>query len=95
MQAPAALADVDRWSLQVSDWQSHPLWADVGSMTHFPSNSQVLQRTATYRQSLDADMAMQLAVGLNWNAGFNNTDDLLGELKPIDKLYEYWCFFEL
>jgi predicted component of viral defense system (DUF524 family) len=95
LQAPAALSDVARWSTQVSDWQSHPLWADVGPMTHFPSNSQVLQRTSTYRQILDADMALQLAVGLKWNAGFSEADDLFGELKPIDKLYEYWCFFEL
>lgn len=95
IQAPATVNDVRQWLMQVSDWQSHPLWADVGTMTHFPSNSQVLQRTSTYRRILDADMALQLAVGLRWKAGFSEADDLFGELKPIDKLYEYWCFFEL
>lgn len=95
VRAPAALADVERWTNQVAEWQSHPMWTAVREMTHFPSNSQLLQRTATYRPILDADLALQLAVGLNWNAGFSEADDLLGELKPVDKLYEYWCFFEL
>ena len=94
LTASAAHGDVTRWLAVVGDWQSHPLWAQVGEMTHWPSNSQVLQRSAVYRQILNADMALQLASGLRWEGGFSD-EELMGDLKPVDKLYEYWCFFEL
>ncbi len=91
----AVAHQVQSWSGRLSDWLQHPLWNDVRRMTHFPSNSQILQKAASYREILATDFRMQLGMALPWNAGTSLESDIRGDLRPISQLYEYWCFFFL
>ncbi|MFM8573988.1 MAG: DUF2357 domain-containing protein, partial [Pirellula sp.] len=83
------------WTTRISEWLEHPLWKDVRRMTHFPSNSQVLQKSSSYREVLGTDLRMQLGMTLPWSADTQLDADVRGDLRPISQLYEYWCFFFL
>ncbi len=83
------------WAMALSDWLAQALWRDVGPMTHFPSNSQVLQRRQGYRDVLEADLSLQFGLRLPWSRGAEIADGLDGDIRPISELYEYWCFFML
>lgn len=83
------------WSERISDWLQNRLWHDVRRMTHFPSNSQILQKATAYREVLATDFRIQLGMDLPWNAGTSLESDVRGDLRPISQLYEYWCFFFL
>ena len=89
----ATTFELAAWKDQVSEWLAEPIWREVGVLANVPSNSQVLQRRAGYQEILGADAALQLGLQLNWHA--DAADDLEGELRPISKLYELWCFFVL
>lgn len=91
----AVAHQVGTWSERISDWLQHRLWNDVRRMTHFPSNSQILQKATAYREVLGTDFRMQLGMDLPWNAGSSLESDVRGDLRPISQLYEYWCFFFL
>jgi predicted component of viral defense system (DUF524 family) len=86
---------VKTWSQRVSEWLEHPMWRDVRRMTHFPSNSQVLQKSSSYREVLGTDLRMQLGMTLPWSTDTQLEADVRGDLRPISQLYEYWCFFFL
>lgn len=86
---------VDAWRMRISEWLEHPIWKDVRRMTHFPSNSQVLQKSSSYREVLGTDLRMQLGMTLPWSADSQMEADVRGDLRPISQLYEYWCFFFL
>lgn len=86
---------VEAWGMRVSEWLEHPLWKDVRRMTHFPSNSQVLQKSSSYREVLATDLRMQLGMTMPWSADSQLEADIRGDLRPISQLYEYWCFFFL
>jgi len=86
---------VDAWSLRLSEWLSHPVWADVRRLTHFPSNSQILQKASSYREVLATDLRMQLGMNIPWTADRQLEADVRGDLRPVSQLYEYWCFFFL
>lgn len=91
----AIAQQVDAWTLRMSDWLQHRLWSDVRRMTHFPSNSQILQKAPSYREVLATDLRMQLGLALPWNSGNSLESDVHGDLRPISQLYEYWCFLFL
>ena len=91
----AVAKQVGIWSDRISDWLQNPLWKDVRRMTHFPANSQILQKATAYREVLATDFRMQLGMDLPWNAGGSLENDIRGDLRPISQLYEYWCFFFL
>jgi predicted component of viral defense system (DUF524 family) len=86
---------VKTWTQRISEWLEHPMWKDVRRMTHFPSNSQVLQKSSSYREVLGTDLRMQLGMTLPWSADTQLEADVRGDLRPISQLYEYWCFFFL
>lgn len=65
----------------------------ISRMTFFPSNSQVLQNRAGYRDILLLDLKLQNGLYLNWNPLTAITSDI--NVKPIYELYEIWCFFML
>jgi predicted component of viral defense system (DUF524 family) len=94
-QKTAIAQQVDEWGGRLSDWLQSPLWADVKRMSHFPSNSQILQKAAAYREVLSTDLRIQLGLALPWDAGSSLESDVNGDLRPISQLYEYWCFFFL
>ena len=91
----AVANQVAAWTDRISDWLQNRLWHDVRRMTHFPSNSQILQKATAYREVLATDFRMQLGMDLPWNAGSSLESDVRGDLRPISQLYEYWCFFFL
>jgi len=84
-----------RWCSTISEWLDEPMWRDVGVMFSFPSNSQVLQRVEGYRDVLAADLDLQFGIKLPWPRALGIAEGLDGDIRPIDELYEYWCFFVL
>lgn len=82
------VSHVDR----MREWLSRPLWREVGPFRQMPTNSQVLQRRSDYRRVFDADMRLHLGLKLPWLPTTNDADSILGDMRPIDVLYEYWCF---
>src|SRR5262245_33796565 len=79
---------VDRWCLQISDWLRHSAWSEVRRMTHYPSNSQILQKAAGYRDVLNADIQLNLGLSLPWDSGLSEAEEVHGDLRPISRLYE-------
>ena len=73
----------------------HRHWSDVGTLHQFPSNSQVLQRRRGYRDILKFDLSLRLGLSLSWKRGGDFADGLLGDVRPVNEIYEYWCFFVL
>lgn len=92
---PASVREALNWSTQIGDWLSHPLWRSVGPMRFMPANSQVLQKRQGYREVLTAAVRLELGLSLQWEDGFSPDESVDGDLRPISKLYEYWCFFML
>ncbi len=86
------LRDCDRLDAALRPVAEHPLWAEVGRMTHLPAASPVLQRRRGYREVYGHFGRLRLATRLPL------TDAALGDLlaaKDIAHLYELWCFYTL
>lgn len=90
-----AARELTSWEALVADWLSHANWQRVGRLTHMPSNSQVLQRRKGYRDVLKADLQLQMGLRLDWQRGQELGEGLVGDIRPVSELYEYWCFFIL
>ncbi|MDB2685923.1 restriction endonuclease-like protein [Mariniblastus sp.] len=90
-----AAKEATKWLKQINDWLLHALWEKVGRMSHFPSNSLILQKAVGYRDVLATDIKLQLGISFPWHSDLNQAPDIAGELRPISLLYEYWCFFFL
>lgn len=69
-----------------------PIFEDVGALTAFPIENQVLQRKEGYRDVLHAYLLIQLSSALNWTGG---EDVFSGGQRNVATLYEYWVFLEL
>jgi predicted component of viral defense system (DUF524 family) len=90
---PAAAREARDWVGRIDEMLDHRQWASVGSLRQFPSNSQVLQRRRGYRDILKFDLALRLSLELSWQRGDDLADGLLGDVRPVNEIYEYWCFF--
>jgi predicted component of viral defense system (DUF524 family) len=90
-----ALEDVSRWLELVRDWLAHSLWREVGDLTSFPSNSQRLQRSVGYQDVLAADIIIKQSLALPWTDSSAGEDIIVGDVKAVSELYEYWCFFTM
>lgn len=89
-----ALVQVRVWNEMVFDWLSSSIWNEVGAMTGFPSNSQRLQKSSGYRDVLIFDMQLAEGLSLPWNNIEQlSKNNILGDVRPVFELYEYWCFF--
>ncbi len=88
----AAMRELVIHADRIREWLSRPLWREVGPFRQMPSNSQVLQRRSDYRRVFDADMRLHLGLRLPWSPNTNDADSTFGDMRPIDVLYEYWCF---
>jgi hypothetical protein len=89
-----ALQEIETWQSTVADWLSSDLWRDVGLLTAVPTNSQRLQRARGYRDIYRASIELREALRLPWNEPEDRRESSpIGSLKPIYKLYEYWCYF--
>lgn len=65
---------------------------DVDELKYFPSNSQVLQKKAGYRDILRFFMVFELAFFISWD----EVEELIkGYQRKLYDLYEYWCYIKL
>ena len=70
---------------------NHEFFRDVGTLTHLPSASQVLQKRAGYRAVYKTYIEFELASKLSWDA-----DDVYGAgQRNVATLYEYWSFLRI
>lgn len=64
---------------------------DIGTLSHLPSASQVLQKRAGYRAIYKAYIEFEMASKLSWDA-----DDVYGAgQRDVATLYEYWSFLRI
>lgn len=92
---PAAMREAQQWATQLEEMLGHRTWASVSPLRQFPANSQVLQKRRGYRDILKFDLALRLGLKLSWRRGDDFADGLLGDVRPVNEIYEYWCFFVL
>ena len=71
---------------------SHRLWQEIGSMSHLPASSTVLQQRRGYKQVFQHFVRLRLSSRLPVEK--DELQDLL-EIKDIALLYELWCYFQL
>jgi predicted component of viral defense system (DUF524 family) len=83
------------WVQQFQEILSHDVWRGVGIMRQMPANSQVLLRRRGYKEMLRFDLSLQLGLSLPWSQGAKLAEGLTGDIRPVNELYEYWCFFLL
>jgi uncharacterized protein len=92
---PAAVREARYWAVQIEELLGHSRWSEVGSLRQFPSNSQVLQKRRGYKDVLKFDLSLRLGLELSWPRGEEFAYGLLGDVRPVNEIYEYWCFFVL
>lgn len=91
----ASAREVEGWLQTLDVMLSHDVWKHVGIFKQFPSNSQVLQKKQGYREILKFDISLRLGLKLPWDRGEKLAEGIIGDIRPINELYEYWCFFHL
>ncbi|OYV32719.1 MAG: hypothetical protein B7Z80_26105 [Rhodospirillales bacterium 20-64-7] len=91
----ASLREVDEWVSQLDEELASDLWRSIGIFRAFPSNSQVLQKRRGYRDILKLDLSLRMSLELPWKRAESLADGLVGDIRPVNELYEYWCFFQL
>jgi uncharacterized protein len=92
---PAAAREAGSWVERIDQMLAHRQWSSVGPLRQFPSNAQVLQRRRGYREIFRFGLALRLSLELSWQRGDEFADGLLGDVRPVNEIYEYWCFFVL
>lgn len=83
------------WSSRIDDALQHSMWREVGPLTLIPANSQTLLRKRGYKDLFRYDLSLRMSLGLAWPEGAQLSDGLLGDIRPVNQIYEYWCFFVL
>lgn len=83
------------WSARIDDALQHSIWREVGPLTLIPANSQTLLRKRGYKDLFRYDLSLRMSLGLAWPQGAELSDGLLGDIRPVNQIYEYWCFFVL
>ncbi|MDZ4099354.1 MAG: DUF2357 domain-containing protein [Methylophilaceae bacterium] len=91
----ASLREVEDWINFLDDELSSGHWRRIGTFRNFPSNSQVLQKRRGYREILKLDLSLRMSLELPWKRAEQLADGLIGDIRPVSELYEYWCFFLL
>ena len=70
----------------------HDLFKDLGPLTRFPADDQVLQRREGYRDVFRAYLEFELAAKLSWRGA--DSSYTAGQ-RDVATLYEYWAFLQL
>jgi hypothetical protein len=91
----ASAREAESWVSRLQELLAHDLWRGVDMMRQFPSNSQVLLKRRGYRDVLRLDLALRLSLTLPWSQAEKFAEGLMGDIRPVSELYEYWCFFQL
>ncbi len=71
---------------------NHDLFKDLGPLTRFPADDQVLQRREGYRDVFRAYLEFELAARLSWRGA--ESSYTAGQ-RDVATLYEYWVFLQL
>lgn len=91
----ASSREARAWSVAMDEALQHGMWREVGPLTQIPANSQTLLRKRGYKDLLRYDLSLRMALGLAWSEGAELSDGLSGDIRPVNQIYEYWCFFAL
>lgn len=91
----ASAREAKAWSTNLDDVLQHSIWREVGPLTQIPTNSQTLLRKRGYKELLRYDLSLRMSLGLVWKQGAEVADGLIGDIRPVNQIYEYWCFFML
>ncbi|MGL6436439.1 DUF2357 domain-containing protein [Aeromonas caviae] len=91
----AAEREAKTWGLQLDELLLHHLWREVGPLRQIPTNSQAMLRRSGYKELFRLDTALRLSLDLAWLHGAELADGIVGDSRPINQIYEYWCFFVL
>jgi len=91
----AAEREAKSWNLQLDELLQHGLWRDVGPLGQLPANSQAMLRKRGYKELFRLDVAVRMSLALDWSQGADLADGLVGDIRPVNQIYEYWCFFVL
>ena len=65
------------------------LFKEVGMLSHFPADNQVLHRREGYRDVFKAYLEFELAAQLSWKGAESSYS--AGQ-RDVETLYEYWVF---
>jgi hypothetical protein len=71
---------------------AHELFRELGPLTRFPSENQVLLKRQGYRDVYRAYITAEMAARLSWAGG---EDVYAGGQRDVAALYEYWVFLQL
>ncbi|NKD87774.1 DUF2357 domain-containing protein [Haematospirillum sp. 15-248] len=91
----AAEREARAWRLQLDELLQHGLWREVGPIGQIPANSQTMLRKRGYKELFRLDVALRMSLDLAWSQGSELADGLMGDSRPVNQIYEYWCFFVL
>lgn len=91
----ASAQEARAWSTALDDALERAMWQGVGPLTHVPANSPTLIRKRGYRDLLRYDLLLRMSLDLTWQQGSQLADGLVGDVRPVNEIYEYWCFFAL
>jgi len=89
----ASAREARAWGVSLDEALQHGMWRDVGALTQIPANSQTLLRKRGYKDLLRYDLSLRMALELAWKEGAQLSDGLSGDIRPVNQIYEYWCFF--
>jgi len=91
----AAEREARAWGLRLDEVLQHGLWQEVGPLGQIPANSQAMLRKRGYKELFRLDVALRMSLDLAWSHGSDLADGLIGDSRPVNQIYEYWCFFVL
>lgn len=83
------------WAIALDEALQHGMWRSVGNLAHIPANSQTLMRKRGYKDLFRFDLSLRMSLSLAWRQGAELADGLVGDIRPVNQIYEYWCFFVL
>lgn len=91
----ASEREAGAWAVSLDEALQHSMWRAVGPLSHIPANSQALLRQRGYKEIFRFDLSLRMSLSLAWRQGTELADGLIGDIRPVNQIYEYWCFFIL
>lgn len=77
---------------QLEEVLHHDLFSEVGALSRFPADDQVLQKREGYRDVVKAYVETEFAARLSWQS---SPEDYGAGQRDVATLYEYWAFIQL
>jgi predicted component of viral defense system (DUF524 family) len=91
----ASQREARAWAVALDEALQLGMWSGVGPLGHIPANSQALLRKRGYKELFRFDLSLRMSLSLAWRQGAELADGLIGDIRPVNQIYEYWCFFTL